>query len=387
MTSVNVPIAKPSFDSSEEQAILEVLRSGWVSQGKKGVEFEQAIANYTGARYAKAVNSGTGAIHLALLACGVKPGDQVIVPAFTCVAALHPIECIGAEPVLADIELETFGIDPANLLSAITPRTRAIMVTHLFGLAARIFEVMALASDRSIAVIEDAALGLGAKVENRSVGTFGAASCLSFHPRKMITTGEGGMVLTNSAAIADAVARLRNYGASVSALERHQGKLYELPAYDEVGFNFKMTDLQAAVGVEQSRKLPALIEARRAIARRYNSELGSLEWLKLPVETVGSTHAYQSYVCLIAPDQRAIERVTILRYRFMDHLAGCGVACVQAAQAMPAISFYHRKYGWDPGKFPNSLRADAASVALPIYPGMMSDDVGRVIEAVRSFKA
>src|SRR5262245_29907657 len=242
---MRIPIAKPYLDVAEERAVTEVLRSGWVSQGPKCSEFEGAVASLLGVRYAKAVNSGTGALHLILLACGVRPGDEVIVPAFTCVATLNPLESIGAKPVLADISLRTFALEAEGVRQALTPRTKAIIVVHLFGTPAPIESIVALAVENGVPIIEDAALSLGASINGRTVGTFGHAAFLSFHPRKMITTGEGGMVLTNSAAVAESVASLRNYGASVDALQRHHRYLFELPTYESAGLNFKLTDIHA----------------------------------------------------------------------------------------------------------------------------------------------
>jgi dTDP-4-amino-4,6-dideoxygalactose transaminase len=380
-----VSIARPSFNDVEERAVIEVIRSGWVSQGPKVITFEQALSRYVGVKHGRAVNSGTGAIHLALLASGIKPGDKVIVPAFTCVAALHPLEVIGAEPTLVDVELDTFGLDPNRLADVITHDAKAVMVAHLFGHPANIADVMQLVSARDVVVIEDAALGLAAKVGERFVGSFGHVACLSFHPRKIITTGEGGMVLTDSDEVASAVARMRNYGASVAAIDRHHGNLFDLPEYNDVGYNFKMTDIQAAVGLEQSKKLPSFVEIRREMANRYDDAFAGLSWLRLPSQQPLNTHVYQSYVCLLDLVGHGIEETRQVRNRFLDHLGSYGVASVQAAQAMPTIAFYRRKYGWRPQDFPNAIKADAGSVALPIYPGLSRDSQDRVIDAVRCF--
>jgi perosamine synthetase len=383
---MKIPIAKPYFDQNEYRAVSEVLASGWVSQGPKSVEFEKALANYIGVKHGRAVNSGTTAIHCALLACGVQAGDEVIVPAFTCVATLHPIEYIGARPVIVDVELDTFGLDASRLQEAISPRTKAIIVVHLFGLAAKVEEVLPLVADREVKVIEDAALGLGARIGERHAGSLGHAACLSFHPRKMITTGEGGMVLTNSDQVAARVAELRNYGASVPAWERHKGKLFDLPAYHQVGYNYKLTDIQAAIGLEQTRKLPAMVARRREIARRYDNSLAHLQWLRLPREPAGRTHAYQSYVCMLQAGSAAdLASLAGLRLRFLRHLAELEVASVQGAQAMAAVDYYHRKYGWDPHDFPAALQADAGTVSLPIYAGLSEDEQAHVIDAVCSF--
>jgi perosamine synthetase len=382
---VKVPVAKPYLDEAEEEAVVSTLRSGWISQGPRCVEFERALADFVGVKHGRAVNSGTSALHLALLACGIGPGDEVIVPAFTCVATLNPIEHIGARPVVVDIHPDTYGLDSTNLATAITPRTRAVIVVHLFGLAADIEAVVTCAAAHNLKVIEDAALGLGARVGSRQVGSFGDAACLSFHPRKMITTGEGGMVLANSEQIAARVAELRNYGASVPAWERHKRDLFALPAYEEAGFNFKLTDIQASIGLEQLRKLPTILALRRELACRYDAALADLPWLQLPCESAGRTHAYQSYVCLLRTDVSDLDALEALRLRFWRHLADQGVTSVQGAQSMPTVAFYRRKYGWQPQDFPLALRADKGSVALPIYPGMTTDEQQQVIQSVRSF--
>jgi len=383
---VKVPIARPFIGAEEERAVVEILRSGWVSQGPKCTEFEQEMAAMIGVKYGRAVNSGTNAIHLALLACSIQPGDEVIVPAFTCVAALYPLEYIGAKPVLVDIDLDTFGIDTSKVADAITPRTKTIMLTHLFGMAADIKGTLSVASWRGLKVIEDAALGLGASVGERQVGSFGDTACLSFHPRKMITTGEGGMVLTNSDEISARVAELRNYGASVAAWERHTGKLFDLPSYEHVGYNYKLTDIQASIGLEQLKKLSDILQRRRNIAKHYDDALSDLPWLQLPQTLPGHNHAYQSYVCLVRSDPPNLDMCQAIRNRLWEHLAEQGVASVQGAQAMATISFFHRKYGWEPSRYPEALRADRTSMALPIFPGMTEDEQNHVIQSVRSFQ-
>jgi dTDP-4-amino-4,6-dideoxygalactose transaminase len=382
----NIPIAKPFLDFNEEEAVLEVLRSGWISQGPKVIEFEEKLAHFLEVKYGRAINSGTSAIHLALIALGIKPGDEVIVPAFTCVATLNPLESIGARPIIVDIEIENFGMDPNKIKHVITPRTKAIICVHLFGLAASIKPIVEIAKAHELSVIEDTALGLGACVGGKKAGSFGDASCLSFHPRKLITTGEGGLVLTNSKETADIISELRNYGASTQSWERHKSCLFSLPKYETAGFNYKLTDVQAAIGLKQLEKLNKILRLRRKIAKQYNQYLSDVPLLEIPKEPPGQTHSYQSYVCLI----RKISGVDLnatdaLRLKFLEHLSEYGIACVQGAQAMPTISYYQQKYGWKPEDFPNAYRADRASLALPIYPGMTDEEQERVIQAIRSF--
>lgn len=384
--ATRIPISRPYFDVKEEDAVIDVLRSGWVSQGAKCAEFEKAVADFLGIKYGRAVSSGTNAIHLALVSCGIRRGDEVIVPAFTCVATLNPVEYIGARPVLVDIDSDTFGVDVGRLAEVINARTKAIIPVHLFGLAANIEEVVRFSVRHGLKVIEDASLGLGAFVKGKSVGSFGEAACLSFHPRKMITTGEGGMVVTNSEKIASDIEQLRNYGASVSAWERHRGDVFTLPNYDRLGYNYKLTDIQAAIGMEQIKKLPSILETRRKIAERYNDALSRLSWLCLPKQPSNQLHAYQSYVCLISPlNQSDLGGIMNFRRRLWHHLNEHGIASLQGAQAMATIDFYQNKYGWDPQNYPNALWADRASIALPIYPDLTMDEQEHVIQSIFSF--
>jgi perosamine synthetase len=382
---MKIPVARPYLDAKEEEAAVCALRSGWISQGPRCAEFESALASTVGVRFGRVVNSGTSAIQLALMAFGVRSGQEVIVPAFTCVATLNPIEQIGARPVPVDIEPDTFALNPDLLSKAVTKDTAAVIAVHLFGLPARMDAIMPLASRLGLKTMEDAALGLGGRLHDRSVGSFGDAAVLSFHPRKMITVGEGGMVLTQSEEIARAVGVLRNYGASVQAWDRHRGRLSELPRYEAAGFNYKMSDILASIGLEQLKKLPEMLVLRRKVARRYDEGLSDLPWLGLPRIPSGMEHAYQSYVCRVGDGN--VDASSALRLKLFHRLAESGIAAVQGAQSMAAVEYYRRKYGWEPRDFPVALLADASSVALPIFPGLAEDDQARVIQTIRSFHA
>ena len=379
-----IPIAKPRLNALEEEAVVRVLRSGWISQGPVCAELEKALAGFVGVRYARAVNSGTSAIQLALLACGVRAGDEVVVPAFTCVATLNPIDHIGARPVLVDIEPDTFGLDVERLGQAMTGRTRAVVVVHLFGLPACVDRILEAAASRGVKVIEDAALGLGGRIRGRCAGSFGDAAILSFHPRKMITTGEGGMVLTGDPEIDERVASLRNYGASIPAWDRHRGRLFALPQYERSGYNYKLPDILAAVGLEQMKKLPEILASRKALARRYDEGLSGVAWLKRPCVPSGFEHAYQSYVCQLRGDNA--DTAGNMRERFFQHMHDHGIASVQGAQSMAAVPYYRRKHGWKPEDFPVALWADRCSAALPMYPDLTVHDQDRVLQAVQSFQ-
>jgi dTDP-4-amino-4,6-dideoxygalactose transaminase len=388
---MRIPIAKPMFDDNEMRAILEPLKSGWVSQGPIVQEFENIFKSYVGTQYASAVSSGTAALHLALLACGVQPGDEVITSPFTCVATVNPIEYIGARPVFVDIDLKTFNIDASRVEEAINHRTKAIIAVHLFGLCADMDSLKEIAFKHNLVLIEDAALALGSFYKGQHAGSFGTAAIFSFHPRKMITTGEGGMVVTNNEEIDHKIKELRNYGASISAWHRHHGKLYTLPEYHHLGFNYKMTDIQASLGIAQMQKLESILKTRRRIAERYAEELSSIEWLVVPAEPPGYVHAYQSYVCLFNPDSalhnpESLESAHQLRNKLMDFLYEKGITTVQGAQAIHTVSYYKRKYGFSELDFPNALMADKLSIALPIYPQLSDQEQTYIIENLKSFR-
>lgn len=388
---MRIPIAKPMFDENEMRVILEPLKSGWISQGPAVQEFENVFKSYVGTRYASAVSSGTAALHLALLASGVQPGDEVITSPFTCVATVNPIEYVNAKPVFVDIDLKTFNINVSEIEKIISHRTKAIIPVHLFGLCADMGPLIEIARKHNVIVIEDAALALGSFYRGQHAGTFGTATIFSFHPRKMITTGEGGMVVTNDEEIDRRIKVLRNYGASISAWQRHREKLHTLPEYHYLGFNYKMTDIQASLGIMQMQKLQSILEKRRRIAERYTEELNSLGWLIVPEEPPGYVHAYQSYVCLFNPDDTIhnpdrLEWAYQIRNRLMNFLYEKGIATVQGAQAIHIVSYYKEKYGFNEFDFPNALIADKLSIALPIYPQLSDEEQMYVIKSLKSFR-
>lgn len=389
---MKIQITKPLFDESEMQAVLEPIKSGWVSQGPKAEEFENKFSTYVGTRYASSVSSGTAALHLALIACGIQPGDEVITSDFTCVAAVNPIEYVGAKPVLVDINLDTFSLDPSKVEEAVTVRTKAIIVVHLFGLSADMDPILQIASKHRLKVIEDAALGLGAFYKGKHVGGFGDAAAFSFHPRKMITTGEGGMMVTNDDKIDSEVKILRNYGASIPAWQRHCKGIHVLPTYNVLGFNYKMSDVHASLGIAQMQKLPMILEERRRLAERYNNGLSSLDWMITPVEPSGFIHSYQSYICLFNPGDivhkgqiGSIKRASKKKNELIEQLAQKGIATVAGAQAIHNTSYYKQKYGFHETDCPNALTAAMLSIALPIYPQLSYDEQVYVIENIKAF--
>ncbi|RME01359.1 MAG: DegT/DnrJ/EryC1/StrS family aminotransferase, partial [Calditrichaeota bacterium] len=296
---MNIPITKPVFGAEEFEAVLEPLRSGWVVQGPKVAEFENRIAQYVGLPHAVATSSCTTALHLMLVALEVRPGDEVIVPAFTWVATANVVEYVGAKPVFCDIDLNTFNLDIEKLPGLVTPKTVGILPVHLFGLPARMQAIAAFAQEHRLWIVEDCACALGSRIDNAHVGAFGQGGCFSFHPRKCITTGEGGMVVTRQKSLAQKIGILRNHGASVSDFSRHAGKhSFRLAEFNLLGYNYRMTDLQGALGAAQVHRLDWILQQRQMRARNYMQELQEIDWLKLPETPAGYTHAFQSFVCM-----------------------------------------------------------------------------------------
>jgi dTDP-4-amino-4,6-dideoxygalactose transaminase len=385
-TRAAIPITRPFFDEEELRAVQRPLESGWVVQGPFVREFETAFGRFVGSPNAVAVSSCTAGLHLAVAALGLRPGDEVIVPAFTWVATPNVVEYVGATPVFVDIDLATFNIAPEALDDAITDRTVGIIPVHLFGLCADMDRVTAVARARALWVLEDAACGFGASSDGRSAGTMGDAGVFSFHPRKSITTGEGGMITTASSELDASARSLRDHGASRSDLDRHLGRAsYLLADYDRLGYNYRLTDLQAAVGVAQLAKAPWILQRRREIAARYDEALQSVGWLRTPVVPRGHVHGYQSYVTLVAPEEPTLGNVSALherRNRLMDELELVGIATRQGTHSPILQGFYREKYGLRAEEFPNAVLADRLSMSLPLFPQMTTEDQDRVIEAI-----
>jgi perosamine synthetase len=369
---MSVPITKPLLGEAEELAVIEVLRSGWLVQGPKVAEFEREVAAYVGAKYAVATSSCTTALHLALLVHGVGPGDEVIVPSFTFIATANAVLYTGAKPVFVDIDPRTYNLDPASVEAAITPRTRAIMPVHQLGLAADMDRLSAIASRYHLDIIEDAAPAIGATYEARRVGGLGNPACLSFHPRKVITTGEGGMLLTDSIAMAERARTLRAHGMSVSDFARHSAEDVVFEQYHELGYNYRMTDVQAAIGIEQMKRLDAIIERRREVAWRYAQALSGLEGLQLPFSSRATPHTYQSYMIELVP------ATGISREALMRQLLVAGVATRRGVMAIHREPYYRERY--PTLALPVTESAARHTLLLPTYPSMTSTEQEYVIE-------
>jgi len=387
--AMNIPITKPFFGSEELEAVQEPLRTGWVVQGPKVAEFERLFAEYAKVPYTLATTSCTAALHLALVALGIGPGDEVILPAFTFVATANVIEHQRARPVFADIDLRTFNIDVSQIESKITEHTKVIMPVSLFGLSVDMKPILEIARQYNLHVVEDAACGIGAWYNGHHAATLADIGGVSFHPRKAITTGEGGMVLTNNEELAEKIRSLRDHGATKSDLQRHGSKRgFLMPEYHMAGYNYRMTDLQGALGVAQMGKLRYILERRIELAQRYDQALQNLPWLEIPYTPIpeGYVHGYQSYVCLFRPEEPTMDNVEVLHERrnmLMERLEDKGIATRQGTQAVHVLGYYRRKYGLRPADFPNAYIADRLSLALPLYAQMTQAEQDFVCQSLQ----
>lgn len=370
-------ITAPMFGEEEIATLRECLSSGWVTQGPFTARFERLFMQRHDVPHALATTSCTAALHLATLALGLGEGDEVVVPAFTWVTSAHCAEYVGARAVFADIDPDTFNLDPAALEAAITPCTRAIVAVHLFGLAAPMDEICAIARRHGIKVIEDAACAIGTTYRGRPVGGISDLACFSFHPRKVITTGEGGMVTTTDTTLAAKVQSYRNHGATGIPAGSDPSKPWVMATFNNLGFNLRLSDIQAAVGVAQMARLDGLLAERAAAAARYLDLLSSVDELALPYAPERYGHTYQSFVVRLRHGDRN------LRNSIMDHLATKGIQTRPGTHAVHRLGYYAQKYAIRPEQFPVAAASEDTTITLPIFPGMTHDqqsDVARMIK-------
>lgn len=376
----NIDISHPDTGEEEWQALKEPLMTGWLTQGPKVEAFEKAFAKRHGVKYAFATTSCTTALHLILTALGIGPGDEVIVPAFTWVSTANVVLYCGATPVFVDVDRTTFNIDVAQISKKLNKRTKAILPVHLFGLCADIDAIAEAAP--GISIIEDAACASGSGYKGRSAGSLGVAAAFSFHPRKSITTGEGGMVTTNNKELAEKVNSLRNHGASLSEEERHHGSQpYILPDFNLLGFNYRMTDLQGAVGMVQLSKLDRYIEERRRRANYYTEELTDVSWLRTPFVPVGYLHGWQGYVCYIDES-----RSPMPRNELMKTLYAKGIHTRPGTHAVHMLGLYRRGFGFTQEDFPGARDCDRYSMAIPLHNRMVAEDYEYVVKAIKELE-
>ena len=360
MTS-KIPLLRPYFDSEELIEIQKVLDSGWVSQGPKVKEFEDKITNYLGVKYAIAVTNCTSALHLALLSIGAKKDDEVLVADYTFPATGHSVLYCGAKPIFIDVDLRTYNMNPNLIEEEITDKTKAIVPVHTFGQPAEMDEIMEIAEEYNLKVIEDTACALGAKYKNKYAGTIGDIGCLSFHARKGITTGEGGMVVTNNESLADKIRNLSVFGMT-SAWDREKSDKFIISEFTELGYNYKMSDITAAVGIAQLRKLDKIIERKRELAKYWDEKLEEIELIEPPYASEDVKHIYQSYVAVLDKD--------INRNKLIETLMKKGIQTQIGTYASHIQPVYNSNQ-----KCPNSLDIFNRSFALPMYYMLKEEDI------------
>jgi perosamine synthetase len=372
-----IPVARPYIGAEEEQAVIDVLRSGWVTQGPRVAEFEEKFSKYIGCDYSVAISSCTTALHLAFVALGIGPGDEVICPSLSFIATANSIAYTGATPIFGDIDVATFNLDPSRLEEVISPRTKAILVVHQIGLPAEMNEILAIAAKHGLAVIEDAACAIGSEYDGKLIGKpLGTMACFSFHPRKILTTGEGGMITTNDAKLAERLRRLRQHAMSMSDVVRHNAKQISSETYDEVGYNFRMTDMQAAIGITQLGRLGDFLSRRRYLAARYTKALQDLSWLKTPMVPANCVHNYQSYMVRLVGDHAA------KRDAIMQDLLEKKISTRRAIMATHRELPYRSEH-WERSLPQTNLVAETGLI-LPLYHQMTDSEQDYVIEALLS---
>jgi dTDP-4-amino-4,6-dideoxygalactose transaminase len=367
VTETVVPLARPFTTEEELQEVHRVLQSGHLSQGAKVVEFERMVAAQTGARHAFATSSCTTALHISLVVLGIGEGDEILVPDFTFPATANVVVQQGAVPVLVDVQLDTYNIDPEDLARHLSPRTKAILPVHLFGLSADMGPVLAFAAEQGLAVVEDAACALGATYHGRPCGSMADLGCFSFHPRKIVTTGEGGMVVTDRDDLAEKLQLLRSHGG-VRRNDRF--------TFEEAGFNYRLSDVQAAIGTAQMRRLQDMVERRRRLAFRLSEELAGVVGITVPGEPAWGGHVYQAFVALVDPDVDRDAVIAGLRRR--------GIEATIGTYALHAQPFFRRRYGYRVGQVGRSHSAFLRSIALPLYPHMQDAELEAVVDGVRA---
>jgi perosamine synthetase len=367
-----IPVIRPWLGEEEAEAAAAVVRSGWVAQGPRVAEFEREFAGHVQAGHGVAVSSCTTALHLGLHVLGVGPGDEVVVPSFSFIATANAVRYAGATPVFADVDPLTGNITPQSVEAVATPRTRAVIGVHQGGVPFDVAAVAQLCDRLGAALLEDAACAAGSTYRGEPVGAGGGLAAWSFHPRKLLTTGEGGMLTTSDADQAARMRRLREHGMSASAADRHQAATVVLEEYDEVGFNYRMTDMQAAIGLVQLAKLDQVIARRRELAARYHEALAPVDGLRMVADPKHGTTNYQSF-WVVLPDSFPGTNVDVL-----TALAERGVSArrgIMAAHLEPA-------YRGVAGDLPVTEYLTQRSVILPLFHAMTLDEQENVVAAL-----
>lgn len=368
-----IPVMRPMLGDEEAQAAAEAVRSGWVAQGPRVAAFEEAFAAMVRADHGVAVSSCTTALHVSLVVLGVGPGDEVVVPSLSFIATTNAVAYVGATPVFADVDLATGNLTAQTIEPLLTHSTKAVILVHQGGIPADVASVRALCEPRGVAVIEDAACAAGSTYRGAPVGAGATLAAWSFHPRKLLTTGEGGMVTTDDEQWAARLRRLREHGMNVSAAQRHASGSAVIERYLEVGFNYRMTDVQAAIGLVQIGRLGAIVARRRELAARYQALLHDVPGLVMAGDPAWGTSNYQSFWVLLPAD------CPMSRNELLGRLAGEGISArrgIMAAHTEPAYA------GTGHGELPHTEALSQRSIILPLYHDLSEPDQLRVVESL-----
>lgn len=377
---MKVPLTLPFMKEEEKKLVESVIESGWLTQGDHVTGFENKIAEYAGSRHAVACSNCTTALHVSLILNHIGPDDEVIIPSYTWIATANVVRMVGAKPVFIDIDIDSFNIKVANIESSITPQTKAIIPVHQFGLPADMDDIMALAIKYNLKVIEDAACAIGSRYRNRNIGGLGNIACFSFHPRKIITTGEGGMLLTDNEEIASKARILINHGASITDQMKHHSNTVEnflAEEFREVGYNYRMTNLQGALGLAQLEKLDKLLTRRKLKAKRYEEALSDINHIITPKIPDDRRANWQSYAIRISKDS------PVSRNKLTQSLLDTGIACRPAYMACHSQPVYKDLY--PDLKLPETDEALRTVIILPLYPQMTEQEQDYVIEMIRKY--
>ncbi len=371
-----IPIAKPYLTAEEAQAAYDTILTGWITQGPRVAEFEEKFAAYTGARYAVAVSNCTTALHLAMIVSGIGEGDEVICPSMSYVATANSITYVGAKPVFAEIDPANYNLDVKDTEKKITARTKAILLVHQIGMPADIDAFRKLADKHQVKLIEDAACAAGCSYKGQKIGSHSELVCFSLHPRKVISTGDGGFITTNREDYYQRMKLLRQHGMSVNDRQRHESSKIIFEDHIEIGYNYRMTDIQAAVGIKQLEKLDWIVGERRKIAFKYNEAFKDIDHIQLPVEADGYFSNYQSYSIYLKDD------CPISRNELMQKMLDAGIVTRRGIMTSHRETAYSTAYAGL--SLPVSEKSSDRSIILPLFIPMKEEEVNRVIEVFRS---
>jgi len=372
-----IPIAKPYLTKDEAQAAYDTILSGWITQGPRVAEFEEKFANYTGAKYAVAVSNCTTGLHLAMIVAGIKSGDEVICPSMSYIATANCIKYVGATPVFAEVSSHTYNLDIVDTEKKITSKTKAILLVHQIGMPADIDAFQTLCRKYNLKLIEDAACAAGSSYNGNKIGSHSELVCFSLHPRKVISTGDGGMITTNNEDYYNRLKLLRQHGMSINDRVRHESSKIIFEDHLEIGYNYRMTDIQASVGIKQLEKLDWIIEERRKIAKQYHEALKDIQCIQLPIEADGFFSNYQSYSIYLK------DNCPLRRNDLMQKMLDSGISTRRGIMTIHRETAY--KIECISNKLPISEEVSDNSIIIPLYVPMEPEDVEKIITHLMLF--